>query len=177
MEFDGEVLWDCGLVSMMTLPGGWRLRASEDGGFAQWTAHHFGPADDPSLGISIYLPGIVATVADGLLYLTAVTPGLRRFDEEDLRDLAPVLSDMGDDNRFELHRIRGEYWNFLNVLFVEGVWRASGTRNAKLFVDQRGDGRLIQEIGAYAPASDRAGYELGLEALSGISWREQSCRI
>lgn len=176
MEFDGEMLWDCGLIGLMTAPSGWKLRASQDGGFALWTAHDFGPADDSSVGISIYLPGIVAPTSDGFLYQSALTRDLRWFDEGDLRELAPVLRDLGDDDRFEIHQIRCEDWNLLNVLYVEGVWRASGTRNARLFADQRGDGRLIQEIGVYAPSIVHPGYDQGLEALRGISWREQSDR-
>ncbi len=184
MDFDGGMLRNCGSILSMLFPDHWKLRSSQDGGFALYMTYNFGPEGEPACGVSIYLPGRVSSPADAKLLADALArrhpgyiPGASRtvlFSETDRRTIAPVLGEMGDDDRFEIGDIWNEEWNSRWVLYVKGTWRYSGTHNAKIFVDQRGDGRLVQEIGVYGPSESHPEYVNGLNALRSIAWRKSS---
>lgn len=82
-----------------------------------------------------------------------------------------MLRNLAEESEFQIEKAETRDLNGKTILWVEGRWKDAPYRNATIFVNADGSGRVVQEVSCFAAEQEYQEYAPVFEHILGsLEW-------
>jgi hypothetical protein len=166
-----NTLNDIGAVLSFDLPAGW-IEAPPRPTVGGRQLRVFHPQDKPAVRFCTYLRAVALSDPASRAFEQVLYDEFHKLRQEEIDTLADVFEGVSNSQAFQLIEAGTGYLNTRRVIRVYGRWIKAAEETMLLFIDVRGDARIVQQIYFTAPTADFKEFSaIADDIFVSIKWR------